>query len=123
MTILYIDDDAEDREFFQDALYAINPTWTCSVAKDGAEGLRVLNELVLLPDYIFVDVNMPIMTGKQFLIEVRSRPEFSVVPVIVYTTTSYPAEVREYQRLGANKVLMKPASMVNIIELVKSVIH
>lgn len=123
MTLLYIDDDAEDREFFQEALKEIDPSVLCCMAKDGAEGLRVLNELVMLPDFIFVDVNMPVMGGKQFLIEVKRHDTFSLIPVIIYSTTNYPAELREYELLGAHRVLMKPASMKSIIQLVKSVIY
>jgi CheY-like chemotaxis protein len=123
MTILYIDDDPEDREFFQEALSEIHPSPVCITAKDGAEGLRLLNELVVLPDFIFADVNMPIMSGKQFLIEIKRTPAFNFIPVIIYSTTNYPAEAREYQRLGAHKVLVKPASMRSIVGLVRSVIQ
>jgi CheY-like chemotaxis protein len=123
MTIMYIDDDAEDREFFCEATKHIDNYLMCHMAKDGAEGLRDLREMMVMPDFIFVDVNMPIMNGRQFLVEIKKLPRLRSIPVIMYTTTSHSDEIREYLRLGAYKVLVKPNSLTKIEALVKSVLH
>src|SRR5688572_30884496 len=67
MTILYIDDDADDREIFMEAVKTISPEIVCYEACDGVEGLVTLHSLVIPPDVIFLDVNMPRMNGKQSL--------------------------------------------------------
>ena len=122
MNILYIDDDPEDREIFKEALSRINPEITLNLAADGGEGFTVLEGLTLVPDLIFVDVNMPGIGGKQFLNEAKRIPGLKTVPIIMYSTTSHEKEMKELFRLGASKVLVKPRSFNKVCELISSVI-
>jgi len=123
MTLLYIDDDAEDREFFKEAVDQLDPSILCHTAQDGAEGLKALRDLIVMPDFIFVDVNMPLMNGKQFLVEIKKQIRLRSIPVIIYSTTSHPEELKTFQRLGAFKVLVKPASMAGITRMIRSVVR
>ena len=123
MTIMYIDDDAEDREFFKEAVKGIDPGMACYMAQDGREGLNDLREMIVMPDFIFVDVNMPIMNGRQFLMEIKKIPRLRSIPVLMYSTTSHTDEIREYIALGAYKVLVKPNSLSKIEALVRSVLN
>ena len=79
--------------------------------------------MMVMPEFIFVDVNMAVMNAKQFLVEIKKLPRLRSIPVIMYTTTSHSDEIREYLRLGAYKVLVKPNSLTKIEALVKSVLH
>jgi CheY-like chemotaxis protein len=123
MHILYIDDDLEDREIFQEAISQIGPEYVCNVVTDGMQGLRALEDLIVMPDFIFVDVNMPVMNGKQFLEKVKTTPRLRSIPVIMYSTTSYAQERSEYFRLGAKAVLIKPNTFHDICDLLRSVIE
>lgn len=122
MTLFYIDDDSEDREFFKEAITNIDPAIMFATAKDGAEGLRELEEMIVMPDFIFLDVNMPVMDGKQFLVEIKKRTRFRSIPVVIYSTTTHPTERGEFVKLGAHKVLAKPSSITLISGLIRSVI-
>ena len=122
MNILYIDDDPDDREIFKEALSRINPAIILNTAGDGSEGFSVLESLIVLPDLIFVDVNMPGIGGKQFLNEAKQIPGLRAVPIIMYSTTSHEKEMREFLTLGASKVLVKPHSFDKVCELISSVI-
>ncbi|HEY0652571.1 MAG TPA: response regulator [Chryseosolibacter sp.] len=123
MHILYIDDDLEDREIFKEAIAEIGPSYVCNLAADGKQGIDALQEFVVMPDYIFVDVNMPVMNGKQFLEKVKSTPQLRSIPVIMYSTTNYAQERIEYFNLGARDVLIKPNTFQDICELLKSVLE
>jgi len=123
MTILYIDDDSDDREFFREAVRYIDPAITCHTSKDGAQGLKELEEMIIMPDFIFLDVNMPVMNGKQFLLEIKQRPRLRTIPVVIYSTTNHPVERNDFMTLGAYKVLAKPSSLTSISALVKSVLR
>jgi CheY-like chemotaxis protein len=123
MHILYIDDDLEDREIFREAVTEISSSYVCNVANDGSEGLQILQDFVVMPDFIFVDVNMPVMNGRQFLETVKNTPTLRSIPVIMYSTTSYTQERNEYFKLGAQDVLVKPNSFNEICDLLKSVIE
>ena len=123
MTILYIDDDAEDREFFKEAVHELDPAILFHSAKDGVEGLRTLHDLVVMPDFIFVDINMPLMNGRQFLVEIKKQIRLRSIPVVMYSTTSDPRELKSYQELGAFKVLIKANSIAGIGRVIQSVIQ
>lgn len=122
MHILYIDDDSEDREIFQEAITQISPTSVCNVATDGVQGLKALEEFVVMPDFIFVDVNMPVMNGRQFLEKVKSAARLRSIPVIMYSTTSFAEERNEYYKMGARDVLVKPNTFPEICELLRNII-
>jgi CheY-like chemotaxis protein len=122
MHILYIDDDSEDREIFREAITKISSSYVCNVATDGSQAIQALEEFVVMPDYIFVDVNMPVMNGRQFLETVKNTPRLRSIPVIMYSTTSFAQERNDYFRLGAKDVLVKPNTFNDICILLKSVI-
>jgi CheY-like chemotaxis protein len=123
MHILYIDDDLEDREIFKEAISEIEPSYVCNVATDGQQGIVALEDFVVMPDFIFVDVNMPVMNGRQFLEKVKSTPRLRSIPVIMYSTTSYSQERAEYFNMGAKDVLVKPNTFHDICQLLKTVIE
>jgi CheY-like chemotaxis protein len=123
MHILYIDDDSEDREIFREAISEISSSYVCNVATDGNQGLQILQDFVVMPDFIFVDVNMPVMNGRQFLEKVKGTPTLRSIPVIMYSTTSFAQERIEYFKLGAKDVLVKPNSFSEICELLRNVIE
>ena len=101
MTLLYVDDDKEDRELFSEAVAEINPAINCLLANNGADAMMKLTEETL-PDYIFMDINMPVMDGKECLQKIRTNPKLSHIPVIIYSTSSNERDVHECASLGAN---------------------
>ncbi len=123
MHILYIDDDAEDREIFKEAIAAIDPSCICNVANDGCQGLKALEEFVVMPDFIFVDVNMPRMNGKQFLSEIKQIPRLRSIPLIMYSTTNHQEEMQSYFSMGAYKVLVKANTFNGVCDVISATIR
>ena len=121
MNILYIDDDPDDVEIFLEALHVIDPKIICNIAHDGIQGLQILRELVVPPDYIFVDINMPRMTGKEFLYEIKKSNHLKSIPVIMFSTTSSPLEIKQYFKVGAYAFIVKPYNFGKLCEALKSV--
>ena len=107
MLIIYADDDPEDVETFCDAIKAISDTIKCIWAKDGKEMLEILDSLVVLPDYVFLDINMPNVNGKECLRNIRADKRFRPIPVVIYTTSSRPADREELKQLGATDYIVK----------------
>jgi CheY-like chemotaxis protein len=111
-TIFIIDDDAEDQEFFSDALFSIDPSIECIKPYDAEQALEMLiNVSDPLPDLIFVDLNMPIMNGFEFLKAIKTSESLQHIPVIVYTTASDSGHKEQARKLGASHFLTKPSSM------------
>jgi CheY-like chemotaxis protein len=74
-----------------------------------------------LPKLIFLDLNMPLMNGLEFLQWRSQRPELQTIPVIVLTSSENPQDVIDAYRLGANAYLVKPMSVTELSSLLKSI--
>jgi CheY-like chemotaxis protein len=105
---LLVDDDDDDREIFCLALQKIDPAIECMTARDGVEALSILNGKKYLPDYIFLDLNMPVMDGKECLKGIRMQNHLSTVPVIIFSTSSAEKDKEEAKKLGATAFITKP---------------
>jgi CheY-like chemotaxis protein len=106
---LVIDDDSDDRELFSEALASVDPAIVCDQATDGAEALRRLaSQNGDKPDIVFLDINMPVMNGWQFLTRLKSEDQYKHIPVIVYTTSSNMKDKLIADNLGALCFITKP---------------
>ena len=121
MVVLNVDDDQEDREFFCDALREIDPSITCLVAPGAMEALSLLQSHMPLPDYIFLDINMPMMDGKQCLKILKTIPQLAPIPVIMYSTSTDTREIKECYSLGAEDFLIKPHSFEKLVHDLSSI--
>ena len=120
--ILLIDDDIEDIELFMLALHAIDPTVSCESFTSAAEALHLLDQKKLYPDAIFIDLNMPMMSGEQFMAAKVKRDDLSNIPAFVLTTTSEERVFENVRQMGATDAFTKPASFAALKLLVASVI-
>src|SRR5688572_17478401 len=108
MTILYADDDVDDRELLSEAFQEIDPSISCRTVSDGREAIETLRQIIELPDFIFLDVNMPVMDGSNCLVELKKDSRLKVIPVIIYSTTIDQDEINRFYKLGASSYLQKP---------------
>ena len=104
---LLVDDDPDDQEVFLTALSDVCDTALCLVAPDGDRALELLHNEDTVPDYIFLDLNMPRMNGFEFLAAMKKSKVLKDIPVIVYSTTSQPAQIEKVKKLGAAEFFTK----------------
>jgi two-component system chemotaxis response regulator CheY len=79
----------------------------CHEAENGQEALNKVHEDI--PDVIFLDWNMPIMTGIEFLRILRAETKLSKQPKIIFCTTENDfAKITEAITAGADEYIMKP---------------
>lgn len=123
-TLLIIDDDADDIELFCLAVGEIDKTIKCISARTGEDALLLLRKNILhKPDYIFLDLNMPRMNGKQCLQMIKKDPEFSEIPVIIYSTSKLPEDYNETKALGAVHFLTKPSKHSDLKKAISYVLE
>jgi CheY-like chemotaxis protein len=120
--LLLIDDDEDDQEIFKMAVGVINPDIELLTASNGLAGLHLLENAKSLPDIIFLDLNMPRMSGKDFLKHVKSTTDYSGIPVVIYTTSASELDKHETKQLGAISFLTKPDRLHDIVQQLTSVI-
>ncbi len=123
-SILLVDDDVDDQHIFLEALKNLRPDINLSLACNGLEALHKLNTPESKqPDIIFLDLNMPMMNGKEFLEELKKTNSFSHIPVIIYTTSSRNEDRETTLALGARDFLVKPHNYSELVEQLKKVIN
>lgn len=106
--VLLVDDDEDDRDFFRSVLDSIDATLRCDTAENGSVALQYLVQQRARPDVIFLDLNMPVMNGKQFLAEIKTREGLKDIPVIVLSTSADHSLIAEAGKLGAVDFITKP---------------
>ncbi|MCW3077687.1 MAG: response regulator [Bacteroidetes bacterium] len=109
--ILLVEDDQDDQEFFLGVLSELRPASVCHVSNNGMEALLHLKETKSKPSLIFLDLNMPVMDGYEFLTEVKNRTELNKIAVVVFTTSSNPNDIEKAWQLGASYFFTKPNGM------------
>lgn len=105
---LLIDDDSDDRELFSEALSLVEPAIICDQATDAEEGLTRLKTAQEAPDLIFLDINLPVMDGWQFLSRLKTESSLRHIPVIMYSTSSNVRDKKTAFELGALCFVTKP---------------
>ncbi|HEY3403943.1 MAG TPA: response regulator [Ohtaekwangia sp.] len=116
--ILLADDDTDDCLFFKDALEELALSVTLTTVRDGVELMRHLSTQVL-PDVIFLDLNMPRKNGYECLTEIKLNAKLATIPVVVYSTSFEPEVVDLLFEKGASHYIRKPGDFSRL----KAVIH
>ena len=118
--ILQIDDDYDDCEFFEQALKMVsNATYTS--VHNPLDALRQLINREIKPDLIFMDVNMPVMSGPELLNEIKKRPMTKNIPVVMLSTSPMLTKSQS-QILGAKDYLIKPNTFNELKSLIRNTI-
>jgi CheY-like chemotaxis protein len=118
------DDDEDDRMLFLEALAEINPAIECIMARNGSEALHILQDgLFELPDYIFLDLNMPVMNGLKCLLEIKKSGSLKHIPVILYSTAAEKEFTEASLKLGAMDFFVKPANFSGLLKYLLAILN
>ena len=108
---LIIDDDEDDREIFQIALEETKTNSICYTAVNALVALEMLKNNAVQPDFIFLDFNMPKMSGKECLLQLKSDEKTKHISVVMFSTSSDPSDIEETMQLGALDFFSKPSQV------------
>jgi CheY-like chemotaxis protein len=120
--ILCVEDDEDDCQWIEEAAQEIDPRLVFVAKANGREALAFLNrqkEQNYLPCLILLDINMPVMDGRQTLIHLKNDELFKKIPVVVFTTSSSKADQNFCEENGVD-IITKPN---RISELKSAVRH
>ncbi len=106
--IMLVDDDEDDRLFFELAVKELDTRYDFIGVESCQKALRLLSESKQLPDYIFLDINMPAINGIECLQLFKKDPQLQHIPVIICTTSMSPRDINAIYELGAVHYVQKP---------------
>lgn len=122
--ILIADDDEDDILLVKSALEDCGYTGKIDFVENGIVLLEYLNKNIKkLPDLVLLDLNMPKKDGREVLIEVRKNEDLTSLPMIVFTTSKSPEDIKTCYANGANCYLSKPSSFDDLVTLMEKITH
>lgn len=122
-TILVVDDDADDRDLFREALCETDREVRYTYACNGVEAVELLSRPnIVLPDFIFLDLNMPRLDGRGCLIRLRRMPWLQSITVVIFTTSKLAEDGAEFKQLGADLCITKPLLFDDLKKTIRFVI-
>jgi CheY-like chemotaxis protein len=128
-TILLIEDNPADVKITQRALRESELAVELVVVRDGQQAIEYLlrqGEYAdaprwHCPELILLDLNLPIVPGREVLARIRSTPHLKTVPVVVLTTSRRREDVQEVYAAGANTYIEKPADFARFVEVLRTI--
>ncbi len=122
--VMLIDDDADDRSLFAEALAEVDGSYKLMTAANGEQALELLQKSETIPPgFVFLDLNMPRMNGWQCLTNVRKMDRLKEVPVIIYTTSQAEEDVEKAKEAGATYFLTKPPKFKDLVHAIFYVLN
>lgn len=112
-TLLLVDDDPDDIMLLQEAIHFINKDFTFVEADNGLKALDYLKkekEHDRLPCLIILDINMPVLDGREVLAVLKNDLALKNIPVVVFSTSSNAADLAYCKNFGVD-LISKPFDM------------
>lgn len=123
INICLADDDEDDRLFFTDAFDELKINTKVSTFNDGVALMNYLNnEDSVLPNVLFLDLNMPKKNGVECLLEIKKNEKLSDIAIAIYSTSSSEEHIEETFINGANIYIKKPNDFEDLKKILAEVV-
>jgi CheY-like chemotaxis protein len=121
--IFYVEDDPDYAFILQTAIDEMPGDLTVSVVEDGKEAITKLSSFSNTkntPKLILLDLNLPGLSGLDVLKTIKEMPFLKYVPVILFSTSDNPKDIKASYEFGANAFVTKPDGYNNLLNCLKS---
>jgi CheY-like chemotaxis protein len=123
ITIYLADDDEDDRLFFTEAFDQLKINTKVSTFNDGVDLMNHLNKPdSILPNILFLDLNMPLKNGFECLLEIKKNKKFNDIAIAIYSTASTEEHIEETFINGANIYIKKPNNFETLKKILSDVV-
>jgi CheY-like chemotaxis protein len=117
-TILIIEDDEDDALLIRIAFKRAGVTSPIHRVENGAEAIAYLmgdgpygdRSKFMYPSFIMTDLKMPGVNGFDVLEFLKGNPEWAVIPVIVFSSSADPDDIKRAYQMGASSYHVKPGT-------------
>ncbi|HET9931899.1 MAG TPA: response regulator [Polyangiaceae bacterium] len=126
LRVLLVEDNPADAELTRDTLESGKVVIDIEVVVDGAQALAYLRREppyadAPLPDLVLLDLNLPKLSGREVLAEMRKQPALRALPVVVLTSSDAEQDILRSYELGANCYVTKPVGLEAFQSIVRAV--
>ena len=122
--IFLVDDDEDDRLIFSEALNEVSTRHEYREFRDGKELVDYFADPENpLPHIIFLDLNMPLMDGKETLAFLRNSPRFKEMSIAIFSSSDSDADIEHTFVLGANIFIRKPTGYEKLKKTIKAIVE
>ncbi|MDJ1503733.1 response regulator [Xanthocytophaga agilis] len=119
LLVYLADDDEDDRMFFTDAVKQNSRSIHVDSSTNGEQLLQKVFNQDLLPDVVFLDLNMPRKNGLECLQAIRANSTTQHIPIIIISTSSAIENIRKANSYGANFYIQKPDDFFELKRLIE----
>ena len=124
--VLLVEDSEDDVELTLEALKDSRVLMEVHVVADGISAmafLRCEGEYTdkRRPDLILLDLNLPLMDGREVLKEIRADPNLTDIPVVVLTTSEDEGDILKAYKLHANCYISKPVDFLRFTGIIQQI--
>jgi CheY-like chemotaxis protein len=128
VSILVADDDAQDTMLVQLAVERASLSLRLDTVKDGEEAIDYLmgraryadRQAHPFPSLMLLDLKMPRLSGFDVLDFVRRQPGLRQLPIVIFSSSDDPKDIRRAYDSGANSYLCKPHSNDDLSALLRA---
>ena len=126
--ILLVEDNPDDVVITQKAFEIAKVSASLSIVENGKECMSFLKRespygSAPRPDLILLDLNMPIMDGRQTLAEIVKDDSFRSIPVVVLTTSNAETDLVDMYQMRCSSYIKKPVDLNEFLEVIESLNH
>lgn len=122
--VFYCDDDEDDLVMFRDIIRKVDPKLEFEFTNDSETVVEILHASDKMPDVIFLDINMPRVSGTELLQQLKDDPKLESIPVFMYSTTRESTEANRCKELGAIDLLQKlPGIDESVLQIRSALAH
>lgn len=125
-TVLLVEDNQDDIELTLEALQDSKVRMEIDTVSDGMSAMAYLRREGQYagkprPDLVLLDLNLPLMDGREVLKEIREDRELTDIPVVVLTTSDDEGDILKAYKLHANCYITKPVDFARFTEIIRQV--
>ena len=123
LRVLLIEDNLIEIMKMQRTIPLLKLDHVVNEAKNADEALAFLEDKNNLPDIILLDLNMPKISGIEFLSMLKNNDDYKHIPTIILTTSNNEKDLLECYKIGVSGYILKPLKYDDYVQKIKTVLE
>ncbi|MFL3660680.1 MAG: response regulator [Polaribacter sp.] len=122
LDVLLIEDNLIEVMKMERAISSLGLNHIINVANNGEEALEILEDNQQWPDLILLDLNMPRISGIEFLMILKNNDDLKHIPTVILTTSDNQKDIEECYRIGVSGYIVKPLKYYDYVDKIQNVL-